>query len=61
MFIILVSTEDRLDTDCCELQKLYLDDSVKGRGLGYLLIEKVEQEARTLGYKRIYFAPLPQT
>ena len=40
--------------DCCELQKLYLDDSVKGRGLGYRLIEKVEQEARVLGYKRMY-------
>ena len=40
--------------DCCELQKLYLDDSVKGRGLGYRLIEKEEQEARVLGYKRIY-------
>jgi len=40
--------------DCCELQKLYLDDSVKGRGLGYQLIEKVEQEAEALGYKSIY-------
>lgn len=40
--------------DCCELQKLYLDDSVKGRGLGYQLIDLVEQEARRLGYKRIY-------
>ena len=40
--------------DCCELQKLYLDDSVKGRRLGYQLIEKVEQEARGLGYKRMY-------
>ena len=39
---------------CCELQKLYLDDSVKGRGLGYQLIDKVEQEARALGYKRMY-------
>ena len=40
--------------DCCELQKLYLDDSMKGRGLGYQLIEKVEQEARNHGYKRMY-------
>lgn len=41
-------------SDCCELQKLYLDDSVKGRGFGYQLIDKVEQEARALGYRRIY-------
>ena len=40
--------------DCCELQKLYLDDSVKGRGLGYQLIEIIEQEARDLGYNRMY-------
>ena len=40
--------------ECCELQRLSPDDSVKGRGLGYQMIEKVEQEARTLGYKRIY-------
>lgn len=40
--------------DCCELQKLYLDDSVKGRRLGYRLIEKVEQTASALGYKRMY-------
>lgn len=40
--------------ECCELQKLYLDDRVKGRGYGYELIGKVEEEARRLGYKRIY-------
>ena len=40
--------------DCAELQKLYLDDRVKGRGLGYDLIEKAETTARTLGYKRMY-------
>ena len=40
--------------DCCELQKLYLDDTVKGRGLGYRLIGQIEDEARKLGYQRIY-------
>ena len=40
--------------NCAELQKLYLDDSVKGRGLGYRLIEKVEDAARALGYDRMY-------
>lgn len=39
---------------CCELQKLYLDDRVKGRGLGYRLMERIEHEARRLGYRRIY-------
>ena len=41
-------------SDCCELQKLYLADRVKGRRLSYQMIEKVEKEAKALGYKRIY-------
>lgn len=40
--------------DCCELQKLYLADPVKGRGLGYALIRLVEDEARALGYRGVY-------
>ena len=40
--------------DCCELQKLYLADEVKGRGLGYALIRRVEEKARELGYRSIY-------
>ena len=39
---------------CAELQKLYLDDSVQGHGLGYRLIERAEQAALALGYRRIY-------
>ena len=40
--------------DCAELQKLYLSDAVKGRGLGYRLIEAVEDAARGMGYRQIY-------
>jgi len=40
--------------DCCELQKLYLDDSYKGQRLGYGMIEYIERKARKLGYLRIY-------
>ena len=40
--------------DCAELQKLYLSDAVKGRGLGYRLIERVEEAARERGYRQIY-------
>ena len=40
--------------DCCELQKLYLADEYKGRGLGYKLMSLVEDKAKELGYKRIY-------
>ena len=40
--------------DCAELQKLYLTDHVKGRGIGYQLIRMVEEEARELGYRKMY-------
>ena len=40
--------------DCCELQKLYLADAVKGRGLGYEMLHFIEERARSLGYRRIY-------
>ena len=40
--------------DCAELQKLYLDDSVKGRGLSYDMMRRIETAARELGYKRMY-------
>ncbi|MBO5999602.1 MAG: GNAT family N-acetyltransferase [Lachnospiraceae bacterium] len=40
--------------DCAELQKLYLDDRYKGRGLGYDLMAEAERAARERGYKRIY-------
>ena len=40
--------------DCCELQKLYLADAVKGHGLGYELIRFIEDRAREFGYRRIY-------
>ena len=40
--------------NCAELQKLYLADRVKGRGLGYELIKLVEKRATELGYKQMY-------
>ncbi|MBM6688399.1 GNAT family N-acetyltransferase [Collinsella tanakaei] len=42
-----------LDT-CCELQKIYLVESERGRGRGLELLEAVEAQARKLGYRRIY-------
>ena len=40
--------------NCAELQKLYLTDEAKGSGLGYKLIDAIEDKARELGYKKIY-------
>ena len=40
--------------DTAELQKLYLEDSAKGSGLGYELIEFIEDKMREVGYKKSY-------
>lgn len=40
--------------NCCELQKLYLDDNAKGMGLSYEMISRIEDKAKELGYKQIY-------
>lgn len=39
---------------CAELQKLYLADSVKGRGYSHLLMQAVEDGARAAGYEKLY-------
>lgn len=40
--------------DCAELQKLYLDDSAKGKGCGKELMRITEEWARSAGYKKLY-------
>jgi ribosomal protein S18 acetylase RimI-like enzyme len=40
--------------DTAELQKLYLDDSCKGRRLGYELMKHAEEAAAERGYKSVY-------
>ena len=40
--------------NCAELQKLYLADWAKGKGLGYRLMELIEAKAIELGYHSLY-------
>ena len=40
--------------DCAEMQKLYLDDSAKGKGYGKELVSIAETWARDAGYKQLY-------
>lgn len=39
---------------CAELQKLYLIDAVKGKGISKYLVQAVEDFARKAGYKKLY-------
>ena len=40
--------------NCAELQKLYLDDSVKGKGYGKELVQIAENWAKSAGYENLY-------
>lgn len=40
--------------NCAEIQKLYLTDRAKGRGLGRRLMEEAEKGALQKGYRRLY-------
>ena len=40
--------------NCAELQKLYLDDSAKGKGCGKALMQLAEDWARSAGYENLY-------
>ena len=39
---------------CCELQKLYLTEAVRGRGLGRMLLRHIERCAAEMGFRRVY-------
>ena len=42
-----------LDDRTCELRKMYLHSSYRGKGLGKLLLENALSEARQLGFKAV--------
>ncbi len=44
----------RLDQETCELARLYVREPVRRRGVGTLLINALSDQARGLGYRRIY-------
>lgn len=40
--------------NCAEIQKLYLSDAAKGKGLGKKLMQTAEEFARNAGYSKLY-------
>lgn len=44
----------------CELQKMYFDPLIRGKGYGQLLIEKCLQFAKEFGYDKCYLETLPE-
>lgn len=50
----------KLESGACEMKRLFVRDEFRGRGLGVALIEKIIEEGRVLGYKKMQldtFAP----
>ena len=42
-----------IDDDICEMKRLYLRPAFRGKGLGRVLAERILQEARSIGYRRL--------
>ena len=43
----------KLDSEICEMKRLYLRPKFRGKGLGHTLAEYVISEARRIGYRRM--------
>jgi len=48
-----------LESTCAELAKYYLDERVRGRGIGRHLMEKCIQSARDMAYRQLYLESMP--
>lgn len=55
-----VYPSDGLPEGICEMVKMYLAPSARGRGLGKQLIEECVEFARQYGYKQMYIETMPE-
>jgi ribosomal protein S18 acetylase RimI-like enzyme len=49
----------KIDVDVCEMKRLFVRGDFRALGLGKMLIEKLLEEARSAGYKKMRLDTLP--
>lgn len=49
----------KIDDELCEMKRLFVRDDFRGLSLGKILIERLFEEAKIAGYKRIRLDTLP--
>jgi len=49
----------QIEVGICEMKRLYLRDSARGKGIGVTLIEKVIADAREIGYEKMRLDTYP--
>ncbi|MCW5519656.1 GNAT family N-acetyltransferase [Aureitalea sp. L0-47] len=54
-----ISQLDNYDGPICELQKMYFQPSIRGRGLGTRMMEKCLEKAAAFGYEKVYIETMP--
>ena len=67
--ILIAESEDKtagcvalrkIDRETCEMKRLYVKPEFRGKKIGLLLAEKIIEEAKKIGYKKMRLDTTPQ-